>query len=76
MPAASVVTGGAGWQNRAVFFLPPKKKYNIGTITTAMSSIFNMIFAIIFYFATHLLWRWVVIKNWKARSKHQKEEVI
>lgn len=35
-----------------------------------------ILFAIIFYFATHLLWRWVVIKNWKARSKHQKEEVI
>ncbi|MDR7017118.1 DUF2062 domain-containing protein [Acinetobacter sp. 3657] len=25
--------------------------------------------ALLFYVATHLIWRWVVIKNWKSRHK-------
>ncbi|ENX17681.1 hypothetical protein F895_00825 [Acinetobacter sp. CIP 64.2] len=35
-----------------------------------------ILFAILFYLATLLLWRWIVIRSWRNRRKHQREEII
>ena len=35
-----------------------------------------ILFALLFYCATHLLWRWFVIKSWKNRIQNNQEEIM
>ncbi|NUF35801.1 DUF2062 domain-containing protein, partial [Acinetobacter oleivorans] len=32
------------------------------------------VFAVILYLSTEIFWRWMVIKNWKSRHRHKKQE--
>lgn len=50
--------------------------FSLAKILVSGLMIEAILFAVLFYAVTHLLWRWSVIRSWKNREKERKEETI